>query len=180
MNQFTYSRPPPRRTRCHLRYAFGSFLHHPSAATRHCRPLQFTALHLLFPVPRFRLRFCYACSTSVDITPEQPPRDSHSERACDARSSHTSHVATRFTLGPPRTSEGFLPLHHACIILCRHDEQFGASIMPTCSPTRRCCCRRRGALHCPRRRPLHRPLPCEAHSRSVFACLRRRDSHDSR
>ncbi len=106
-----------------------------------------------------------------------PLRDSHSERACDARSSHTSHVATRFTLGPPRTSEGFLPLHHACIILCM--KKSGASIMPPCSPTRRYCCRRRGPLHCPRRRPLHRPLPCEAHSRSVFAGLRRRDSHDS-
>ena len=71
--------------------------------------------------------------TSVNITPLQqpvvlPPRDSHFERICDARSSRMSHVATRFTLGPPRTSEGFLPLHHACIILCM--KQFGASIMP--------------------------------------------------
>ena len=29
----------------------------------------------------------------------------------------TSQVATRFTLGPPLTYEGFLPLPHACIIL---------------------------------------------------------------
>ena len=50
----------------------------------------------------------FSCSTSMNITPLQRPVvlpcDSHFERTCDARSSRTSHdVATRFTLGPPRT-----------------------------------------------------------------------------
>ena len=68
------------------------------------------------PSPR-HVREPYSYSLSVHITPRQrpliPPRVSQSERSCDARSSRTSHVATSFTLGPPQTSEGFLPLPHA-------------------------------------------------------------------
>ena len=68
------------------------------------------------PSPR-HVRAPYNHTKSVHITPRQrpliPPRVSPSERTCDARSSRTSHVATSFTLGPPQTSEGFLPLPHA-------------------------------------------------------------------
>ena len=68
------------------------------------------------PLPR-HVREPYSYSMSVHITPRQrpliPPCVSQSERTCDARSSRTSHVATTFTLGPPTTSEGFLPLPHA-------------------------------------------------------------------
>ena len=138
MNQFTYSRPPPRRTRCHLRYAFGSIFASPLRGNAALSAFTIYSLTLVIscsPVPAsILLRMLHVRGHHARTT---PPRDSHSERACDARSSHTSHFATRFTLGPPRTSESFLPLPHACIILCM--KQFGASIMPP------------SCLHAPRR-----------------------------
>ena len=157
----------------------GSFLHHPSAAPRAIvglYNLQPYTCYFLFPGSGFDSA-THAPRPWTSRPNNPPARFPFRESLRRSELTHVTHVATRFTLGPPRTSEGFLPLHHACIILGM--KKFGASIMPPCSPTRRYCCRRCGPLHCPRRRPLHRPLPCEAHSRSVFAGLRRRDSHDS-
>jgi hypothetical protein len=127
--QWVVSHVPAAAPTCHLRdcppaRSQSHVMSHNSAradeATRSnpTRPVAVPRSNLLAPA-------C-ACSTSVNITPLQrpvaPPRDSHFERTCDARSARTSQVATRFTLGPPRTSEGFLPLPqrtHASFYACK-------------------------------------------------------------
>ena len=91
MNPFTYV-PFPRLDALPLTSYVTRLVFFASRPPRHCRPLQFTALHLLFPVPRFRLRFCYACSTSVDITPEQPPRAIPIPRESATLGAHTRHA----------------------------------------------------------------------------------------
>jgi hypothetical protein len=61
-------------------------------------------------LPRPGMSVLHVREHHATTTARSPPRDSHFERTCDAWNSRTSHVATRFTLGPPRMSEGFLPL----------------------------------------------------------------------
>ena len=97
---------PPARSQSHVMF------HNSARADEATR----SNPHVPVAVPRFNLLApACLCSTSVNMTPLQrpvvpPPPDSHFERTCETRNSRTSHVATRFTLGAPRTFEGFLPL----------------------------------------------------------------------
>ena len=127
--QFEF-RVPAAAHICHMRPAFSRvlsqshvMLFHNSARANDATIIPTSQWQSPDPTPLPRhVREPYSYSMSVHITPRQrpliPPRVSQSERTCDARSSRTSHVATSFTLGPPQTSEGLLPLPHACFLLC--------------------------------------------------------------